>query len=176
MKNIIVLLAIALLSVSLHSQAQEKKPFIEDFSAGIWITTQSTLNIHGGETKPVQVSFAPTINIGTAKTHHHFAIGSDTTIQSLNGYYLKHNWDIYCFGVKSLVNTSGYGAIGIEKALPVNSCLDYILYLEVGTNFSGATAMSMGVVTNIHLSLKKEKAKKSDRSTHIIPNPQQGKG
>src|SRR4051812_41045313 len=108
MKKLFVVLALSFPWI-VGAQDVPHQRFIRELTGGVMVGFVGTHTF--GEALPFSsiVTAAPSLNILTAHTHDHIMYGlNDNTLQTLNGYLLKRNWDIYNFLSKSVVNKDAY--------------------------------------------------------------------
>ncbi len=146
MKNLFVLSAISLL-ININLQAQTNTFHVKEIGFGVMLPIMATASLPLQE-KPFSTSygFVPSLNMLTSKTHHHlmYDAGSNS-VQTLNGYLLKRDVDVYLMFSKNLNSRSKYVGVGVEKVLVVNNNLLVILWSELGSNLEGAGLVSFGV-------------------------------
>ena len=164
MKKLVLVLVFFLPFLTKAQEAKEPdstsgKKFIKEFTLGIMVSSVASRPFDKG---PFLMSwtFAPSLNILTAKTHDHimFDVGNNT-IETLHGFLLPHAWDVYVFLSKNLTTSQGYGSMGIEKVLPLHANFEFVFYGEIGTDFKGANSVSFGLVMHPYLSLLGEEKK-----------------
>ena len=157
-KRLFFLLICAPLPLLVKSQEAMKGEFIKGFTTGVMLTSAATHNFGDKDPFTTGWTFAPSMNVFTAKTHDHimYDCGSNS-IETLNGWLLPKNWDIYTFLSKSLATKDFYSSIGIEKLLPVTESFKFIFFIGLGTNFTGTQSITIGLVAHPQLSLKKKR-------------------
>jgi hypothetical protein len=175
LKKYIVLAALC--AAPLFTFGQEKeivketpKGFIKEMSVGCMIPVSSfheftdTRNDVTGAT----IGVSPSFNILTKHTHNSVMLGvfglefrdssqyklHGLSIQTLNGWILRHNWGIYFFYGKDLNTPDAYGSVGIEKVIEVAPTFEFILFGEVGTDWFGTQSIAFGVTSNISSPLR----------------------
>lgn len=158
MKNLFVLSVISLM-ITINTQAQTNTFHVKEIGFGVMLPIMATASLPLEE-KPFNTSygFVPSLNMLTSKTHHHlmYDAGSNS-VQTLNGYLLKRDVDVYAIFSKNLNSPGKYLGVGIEKVLVVNSNLLVILWSELGSNLQGTGLVSFGVTIHPQMSLWKRK-------------------
>ena len=165
MKKLVLVLAFYLPLLAQAQEAKESdsttdKRLIKEFTLGIMVT--STAAHAFGDKTPFLLSwtFAPCISLVTEHTQDNIMLDvGNNSIQTLNGYLLPKDWDVYCFLTKSLSLKDAYGSIGIEKALFVAKRVEFVFYGELGTDFRGTNSVAIGLLMHPYLSLLKDEKK-----------------
>lgn len=150
-KVIMLLISFISLSIAKAQEQKEKSSFfkVEYITVGVMLTGGVSYTHIPGE-KPLALFYtvSPSLNLVTTKTHDHvmYEVVSNS-FQTLNGYLLPRNWDIYCFYQKNLKTPDQYGSIGIEKVIVPDKAewLDIVFFIEAGTDFSGLASYSTGI-------------------------------
>ncbi len=145
-----LLISFISLSIAKAQEQKEKHSFkVEYITLGAMLTGGVSY-AHIPDEKPFAwfYTVSPSLNLITTKTHHHvmYEVISNS-FQTLNGYLLPRNWDIYCFYQKNLKDPDQYGSIGIEKVIVPDKAewLDIVFFIEAGTDFHGLTSYSTGI-------------------------------
>jgi hypothetical protein len=150
------LILIALTAITNIAIAQKSESFIKDVSVGGLFSAVATTTPAGSQ-KPFATgnNLFAIVNVKTSKTFHNIFYGfGDNSINSLNGYFLKRNWDTYMVYSSNLHKRSSYLGCGIEKMEKVGG-VKFFLFSEVGTNFKGSKSLSVGLLVNASWSIRR---------------------
>lgn len=152
MKKIIV---IALVVIANTVMAQKQK-LIQKVNGGMILATLGSTTFQKGD-KPFDLAhnlFA-VVTVVTPKTFHNFFYGlGNNSLNTLNGYFLKKNWDTYLVYSKNLNTGGNYLGWGIEKMEKIGN-VKFFEFCEIGTAFNGHPILSFGLLLNVSWSLKK---------------------
>jgi hypothetical protein len=110
----LLFVSVALLCVfSLNAQ----KVHLKAISFGLMVPVYGIAPVPFQE-KPFNLGYdlAPSVNLITNKTHHHlrYGVGSNS-IQLINGYFFKNDWDVYNFYSNNLNSQGQYLGFGVTK-------------------------------------------------------------
>ena len=133
-----------------------QKSFIQDIRIGGILATVGSTSFSKSE-KPFVVgqNLFVVVTVKTKRTFHNIFYGfADNSFNSLNGYFLKNNWDTYILYSKNMSTGKSYIGWGVEKMQKIAD-VKFFLFSEIGTNFTGREFLTLGVLTNISWSLKK---------------------
>jgi hypothetical protein len=153
MKKIILMVFIA---ITHHAIAQESESFIKDIKVGgIFGVTASTTSLSSDKPFTLGQNLFAVTTLKTAKTFHSVMYGfGNNSVNLLNGYFLKNNWDTYVVYSKNL-HSGNYLGYGIEKMESIDR-VKFFLISEMGTSFTGRASLSFGLLINTSWSLKKQ--------------------
>lgn len=150
MKKIILIAVVSLFSNILNAQ------LIKKVNAGAVLATVAETSF-SGSSKPFTVNqnLLADVTFITEKTFHKVMYGfGNNSLVSLNGYFLKKNWDVYGVFAKSLNSKGKYLGVGVEKMEKVGN-IKIFEFCELGTTFQGKPILSFGILINASWSLKK---------------------
>lgn len=129
------------------AQTKTENKFFQRVSVGAIFGVVGSTDFSNQE-KPFTTSYnvMPNILVLTPKTFHNVFYGmSGNSVNMLNGYFLKKNWDTYLVYSRSLNSNGNYLGYGIEKMF-VAGDLRTFLFTKLSTNFKGNTIFSVGLL------------------------------
>ncbi len=150
------------ISVLTHAQSDNSKKLFQKVTAGTVLGSVASTTFSGNE-KPFSLGYnlLGNVTVVTPKTYHNILYGfADNSLRSLNGYFLKNNWDTYLLYAKTLHTDGNYLGWGIEKMLKVENKGEGIkcfLLAEIGTDFKGTKILSFGLLISVQNKLWKRK-------------------
>ena len=153
MKKLFVLLLVVMTTM-LNAQKSDSTKFIQKINAGGILSTVASTSFSSGD-KPFSLghNIFGSVTFVTKKTFHNMFYGfGDNSINSLNGYFLKKNYDTYCVFSKSLNTKGKYLGIGLEKMEKVGN-IKIFEFCELGTNFKNPLILSFGLLMNVSWSM-----------------------
>lgn len=135
---------------------------VQKITGGAILGTIASTSFDRSE-KPFSLGYnlSPNVTIFTSKTYHNVMYGlGNNSLSSLNGYFLNNNWDTYLLYSKTLHTDGNYLGWGIEKMIKVENKGEGVkcfLLSELGTDFSGNTYLSFGLLISVQNRLWKRK-------------------
>lgn len=154
MKKVIL---IAVLSVIVSNvTAQDSDKFIQGINFGGIVSNVVSTSFEESKTPfTFGQNFSGSVTFLTKKTFHNIMYGfGNNSLTSLNGYFLKKNWDVYVVYSRGLSTKSNYAGLGIEKMEKIGN-VKFFEFVELGTAFNKKPILSMGLLLNLSWSLKR---------------------
>lgn len=134
---------------AIDANAQEKK-FVQKVTVGFISGASASTDFSKSE-KPFTFNTNLSANIAlvTPKTFHNVLYGfGNNSLRSLNGYFLKKNWDVYILYSKILHNDGNYLGVGGEKMFTADKA-KILLFGEFGTAFKGKPILTFGMLISV---------------------------
>jgi hypothetical protein len=147
MKKIILFLLVPIFT---NAQKADSTKLIQKVTGGVIFATVATTTFSGSEV-PFSLGYNLMANVSviTSKTFHSVMYGfGNNTIQSINGYFLPKNHDVYVLYIHGLTSKGNYLAVGVEKMMKVDG-VKFFVFGELGTNMKGIESFSFGLLTNL---------------------------
>lgn len=155
MKKIIISFAILIIAViSTNAQTADSTKLFQKITGGLIFGAIANASF-SGEEKPFNLNYnlSPTVTVITPKTYHNILYGfGNNSLRSLNGLFLKKDWDAYVIYSRILHTRSNYLGCGIEKMTKISNNREgvrYFIFAEVGTDLKGNESLSLGLLMNI---------------------------
>ncbi len=141
-----------LAAIFVNGQTEHSQKLFEKITAGVVFSTLASTSFSGSE-KPflLEYNLSPNITFDTKKTFHEFLYGfSNNSLSTLNGYFLKKDYDIYILYSNILDTHSNYIGCGLEKMIQIEN-IEASLLAEIGTDFEGNKILSFGLLLKIQI-------------------------
>ncbi len=162
MKKILSTIVLVNLIIVTNGQETGKNKLFQKVMAGVGITAMASTDFSEAKT-PFTTGYNFTANVLTLtpRTYHSLLYGfGGNTLHSLNGFFLKKNWDTYLLYIKSLSTGGNYVGWGIEKMVKVEGGTEGIMcftFAEVGTNLKGNRSLTVGLLITVQNRLWRRK-------------------
>lgn len=153
MKTTILFVLLAICGLS--AKGQDALAHSVDFTAGVMLTG-GVCYVAKDKSVSKLYSIAPSLNVVLSKTHHHVMYDlPSATAQTLNGFFIGKNYDVYHFFQQSVKSSDRYTSIGIEKYIPFKKIpwLDLMIFSEIGSDFHGTTSITVGFTLHPQIKL-----------------------
>ncbi len=140
-----------LIPVVLKAQSNDSTKVFQKVTCGVVFGSIASTSFKN-EQKPFSLGYnlSPLVTVVTPRTYHNILYGfGNNSLRSLNGYFLKNNWDTYVIYSKILHNDRSYLGWGIEKMVKIENKgegLKCFLLTEIGTDFEGGNSLSFGLL------------------------------
>ena len=157
MKKIISTVVVLLFVVTTtNAQNSDSIKLFQKITGGAILGTLTSTSFSGNK-KPFDYgsNLLANMTIFTNKTYHMFRYGfGNNSLSSLNGCFLKNNWDVYVLYSKTLHTNDNYLSFGIEKMIKLENenkkgGIKCFLLTEIGTDLKGNESLSFGLLINV---------------------------
>jgi len=151
MKKLTIVFAILLIIANVASAQSDSTKFFQKITGGVILGTFAEASFHGDK-MPFSLGYnlSPVITFVTPKTYHNILYGfGNNSLRSLNGYFLKKDWDVYFIYSGILHTGDNYLGVGIEKMIKFENKkagVKFFLLTELGTDFKGNRFLSFGLL------------------------------